>query len=339
MSARVPFIAQALADLMVAGEHHYRRGVGLHAFDVEGAIRLAAAYLDEEGSDFRYRYAVLCGGEPAKRVLRTAALDPGDSDEPGTSRRIEMAGIDECEDFLYRLPLYLGDVTKSWETRSAELDQARARVGEGRRDIRRAERRRIDSQQAISSEGSAMRWTSDELFQMLGRYEQECIAAGMRPNAVHSYWDYARRFLDWRTGEYRPRGATGPSRTALSVRYRFPISPKMPRHTRETSRRPAAANRRSTRTTGTRCSSSAGWAVTSSLARASPAPDNNGFAKCRVSCSTGCSRSSRRHSGDASTRDRRPTGSGDPDVSNVGPDGGSCGPSIVTSPMAWNYPT
>ena len=59
-----------------------------------------------------------------------------------------------------------------------------------------------------------MRWTSDELFQMLGRYEQECIAAGMRPNAVHSYWDYARRFLDWRTGEYRPRGATGPKRTA-----------------------------------------------------------------------------------------------------------------------------
>ena len=33
--------------------------------------------------------------------------------------------------------------------------------------------------------------------------------AGMRRNAVHSYWDYARRFLDWRTGDYRPRGVTG----------------------------------------------------------------------------------------------------------------------------------
>ncbi len=31
----------------------------------------------------------------------------------------------------------------------------------------------------------------------------------MRPNAIHSYWDYARRFLDWRTGEYRPRGMPG----------------------------------------------------------------------------------------------------------------------------------
>jgi len=30
----------------------------------------------------------------------------------------------------------------------------------------------------------------------------------MRPNAIHSYWDYARRFLAWRTGEYGPRGIT-----------------------------------------------------------------------------------------------------------------------------------
>ena len=28
----------------------------------------------------------------------------------------------------------------------------------------------------------------------------------MLANAIHSYWDYARRFLDWRAGEYRPRG-------------------------------------------------------------------------------------------------------------------------------------
>jgi hypothetical protein len=34
----------------------------------------------------------------------------------------------------------------------------------------------------------------------------------MRPNAVHSYWDYARRFLDWRAGIYRPRGARGEGR-------------------------------------------------------------------------------------------------------------------------------
>jgi hypothetical protein len=37
----------------------------------------------------------------------------------------------------------------------------------------------------------------------------------MTPKAVHSYWDYARRFLDWRTGEYQPRGSTSGSRTAL----------------------------------------------------------------------------------------------------------------------------
>lgn len=52
-----------------------------------------------------------------------------------------------------------------------------------------------------------MRWSNDELWQALGRYEQECTAHGMRPTAIHSYWDYARRFLAWRQGDYTPRGA------------------------------------------------------------------------------------------------------------------------------------
>ena len=57
-----------------------------------------------------------------------------------------------------------------------------------------------------------MRWTTTELNEALARYEQACIVARMRPTAVHSYWDYARRFLHWRTGEYQPRGATRPAR-------------------------------------------------------------------------------------------------------------------------------
>ena len=50
-------------------------------------------------------------------------------------------------------------------------------------------------------------WDDADLAAELARYEQACRDAGMRPNAIHSYWDYARRFLDWRRGEYRPRGA------------------------------------------------------------------------------------------------------------------------------------
>jgi predicted nucleic acid-binding protein len=50
-------------------------------------------------------------------------------------------------------------------------------------------------------------WDDGELREQLGRYEATCRAAGMKPNAVHSYWDYARRFLDWREGLY-PRHAT-----------------------------------------------------------------------------------------------------------------------------------
>lgn len=63
--------------------------------------------------------------------------------------------------------------------------------------------------EATASYGSGRdSWTDDELQLALGRYETACRQAGMRPNAIHSYWDYARRFLDWRTGDYRPRGTS-----------------------------------------------------------------------------------------------------------------------------------
>ncbi len=52
----------------------------------------------------------------------------------------------------------------------------------------------------------ARRWNDLELRDELEAYRATCSAAGMRPGAVHSYWDYARRFLDWREGIY-PRGA------------------------------------------------------------------------------------------------------------------------------------
>ena len=55
-------------------------------------------------------------------------------------------------------------------------------------------------------------WDDADLAAELARYEEACHDAGMRPNAIHSYWDYARRFLDWRAGEYRPRGVSGSGR-------------------------------------------------------------------------------------------------------------------------------
>jgi predicted nucleic acid-binding protein len=51
-------------------------------------------------------------------------------------------------------------------------------------------------------------WDDTELAEALGRYERESADAGMTRNAVHSYWDYARRFLAWRAGDYVPRGST-----------------------------------------------------------------------------------------------------------------------------------
>jgi hypothetical protein len=55
-----------------------------------------------------------------------------------------------------------------------------------------------------------MTWTETDLREALDRFEQEHIDAKLLPNSVRSYVDYADRFLRWRTGDYRPRGASGP---------------------------------------------------------------------------------------------------------------------------------
>lgn len=73
-----------------------------------------------------------------------------------------------------------------------------------------AERRRVSEERVPL--GTAGLWDDEVLSLALARYEQACREAGMRPNAVHSYWDYARRFLDWRSGAYRPRGVAGGDR-------------------------------------------------------------------------------------------------------------------------------
>ena len=137
---KVQVLAQGLACLMEPGAHLYRIGVGLHAFDVDGAVCLVAAYLESVGDEHRYRYAVLCGGEAARRALRTAALDPGDSDEPGPGRRIALATYDDYDDFLYRLPTFIADVTRSLEERVRQAEGAEPRIRAARRRLSAAKR-------------------------------------------------------------------------------------------------------------------------------------------------------------------------------------------------------
>jgi hypothetical protein len=45
-------------------------------------------------------------------------------------------------------------------------------------------------------------WSNEDLDAALDRYEQECKAAGLTPKCVHSYFDYPKRFLRWRVGDY-----------------------------------------------------------------------------------------------------------------------------------------
>ncbi len=68
-----------------------------------------------------------------------------------------------------------------------------------------ADRQRVSEGRVEFGAGPSS-WGDRELGEALARYGQAARDAGMRPNASHSYWDYARRFLDWRTGEYKPRG-------------------------------------------------------------------------------------------------------------------------------------
>jgi hypothetical protein len=125
-------LASGLAALMNPGDHHHRVHVGIHAFDVDGQTCLASAYEEEVGNESRYRYAVLCGGEAAKRALRTAQLDPGDSDEPGPHRRIALASYEDYEEFIERLPRYLNDVIRDLDAgveRSKAIETNNLRVG------------------------------------------------------------------------------------------------------------------------------------------------------------------------------------------------------------------
>jgi predicted nucleic acid-binding protein len=82
------------------------------------------------------------------------------------------------------------------------------------------DRRRV-SEERLPYAPLAGPWDDAGLADELVRYEQTCRDAGMRPNAIHSYWDYARRFLDWRKGDYRPRGSGG----ADSPMPRRPVPP------------------------------------------------------------------------------------------------------------------
>jgi hypothetical protein len=138
---KIETIARALAALMKPGEHLHRIGVGLHAFDVDGATCLAAAYLERMGDDYCYRYAVLCGGEAAKRAPRSAALDPGDSDDPGLGRQVALATYADYDDFLYRLPKYLDDVDRRDEAHVAQVVQAEEQIRKGRSRLSAASRR------------------------------------------------------------------------------------------------------------------------------------------------------------------------------------------------------
>ena len=134
-------LARGLADMMAPGDHLHRRYVSLHAFPVGGIVCLVAAYFEEEKGGYRYRYAVLYGGEAAKRALRTVQLDPGDSDEPGPNRRVALATYADYEDFIERLPIFIADVTRDLEECVRKTTKVEGDILEARRQLAKLKRR------------------------------------------------------------------------------------------------------------------------------------------------------------------------------------------------------
>lgn len=55
-----------------------------------------------------------------------------------------------------------------------------------------------------------MDWSESELWEALKRFLRELADAELLPLTLRSYEDYIGRFLRWREGDYRPRGAVGP---------------------------------------------------------------------------------------------------------------------------------
>lgn len=138
---KAALLAAALGRLMEPGMWFHRRSVAVHAFDVDGSTCLASSYLEEYDGDYRYRYAVLCRGERAKTVLRTAPLDPSCADEPGAGRRVALATYEDCLDFLDRLPIFLTDLMRSFEERSRRADRATADATRASEAMRATNRR------------------------------------------------------------------------------------------------------------------------------------------------------------------------------------------------------
>ncbi len=142
---RIEALARGLAARLDIGAYFHRRGVGIHAFDVDGIPCLAASYLEDVGGHYKHRYAVLCGGEAARRALHDAPLDPGDSDEPGPSRRVALAAFDDYVDFVDRLPLFLADLASLLQARVAQADVATQKATKTRAKARAGGRRRASS--------------------------------------------------------------------------------------------------------------------------------------------------------------------------------------------------
>jgi hypothetical protein len=62
-------------------------------------------------------------------------LDPADSDDPG-HRDVALATYQDCDDFLYRLPMYIRDVARMLESRMAQAEANETRLRDGRRAVR-----------------------------------------------------------------------------------------------------------------------------------------------------------------------------------------------------------
>jgi len=69
-------------------------------------------------------------------------LDPGDSDEPGSTRRIALATYADYDDFVERLPAYIAEITRDVEGRIRQMEEREAQIKGARKQLTALTRRR-----------------------------------------------------------------------------------------------------------------------------------------------------------------------------------------------------
>ena len=100
---------------------------------------------------------------------------------------------------------------RSRDARLATLDRDLLRAKLGQRPSE------LLNELGLETEERAMTWTDNDLAKEFQRYAARAAENGLTGTSLRTYLDRVQRFLNWRLGNYRPRGAVSKDRPVPSA--------------------------------------------------------------------------------------------------------------------------